>query len=729
MQVTPLFMFLLLVFLLLFAVLFRWTVVKTDRKEGFVALNYGENTDFSTPVYISQYGTNSLYQIYDAYYFDPANGNLVEVIGPIHSSTEGFETSGSGSGSVVDSATADGSGSAASSSAGSGYGSSAGSSAGSGYGSAAGSGYGSAAGSSAGSGYGSAAGSSTGSAAGSSAGSGYGSAAGSGYGSAAGSAAGSGYGSAAGSGYGSAAGSSTGSGSTGSGSGSTVTLNVDSVNVYARTTGLLYNNTSIVIPQTNQLNYWTHNSKDSQPAENPTVTMIFYFAWNTDTYIHTMIGSRDLNMLTNYSTTRVNGDDTGSVQSTNYSLQNVRPTSTPAGGNVNSGTFAQLNGYPNQVYMISTIVGFDIANGNLVLTNLGPTPIALNRIGNAASANEMSATSISDTASFKPFMKAIDTNNNLVLYMPGQNGNTLIVILNSDLTIFSVTGFTPEGVWSQGSTLNNTYVGFGYNMNLFDIDNTFNFTNNGSNMNNREGSYAYWLAYWNSMNGQSKPTYSEDYLLKTQVVPPVCPTCPNCNSNACNGGTCSNCGGNGGGGTLVGKGANNNLASNTRGVVNNLVDTTGELLGDTGSGIYNLADKSLNLAGQGVGSAADLAKQGVTGTVGLAKDTVGGAVGLAKETVGGAVGLLREAGAGVKDVLTPDGNGGYVGDGQGRYAGDEQLAREYRGQSGQNGGFGMAAAPRYNTAGADPYSYYGALTSRGDSNYIPITTSFSAFSK
>jgi hypothetical protein len=46
-------------------------------------------------------------------------------------------------------------------------------------------------------------------------------------------------------------------------------------------------------------------------------------------------------------------------------------------------------------------------------------------------------------------------------------------------------------------------------------------------------------------NGDS--IFSDDYFLKSEVVPPVCPQCPNCTDS----GTCTTCGGNGGSGTNV----------------------------------------------------------------------------------------------------------------------------------------------------------------------------------
>jgi hypothetical protein len=155
------------------------------------------------------------------------------------------------------------------------------------------------------------------------------------------------------------------------------------------------------------------------------------------------------------------------------------------------------------------------------------------------------------------------------------------------------------------------------------------------------------------------------------------------------------------------------------------------LAGGAGLGAYSLASKTLNMTGKGVSGAAGLAKDTVTGAVGLAKDTVGGAVGLAKDTVGGTVGLLKSAGTGVKDILTPgQGQGQGQGQVQGQYGGQGQG--QYGGGQGQGQGpyMNSQVSARYNTApGADPYSYYGALPSKGQSNYIPITADFSAFSK
>jgi hypothetical protein len=467
------------------------------------------------------------------------------------------------------------------------------------------------------------------------------------------------------------------------------------------------------------------------------------------------------NEFTNVSTTRIIGDTNTISQYTNYSVQKItgKPNTNCL---VNGGTFLTAPIYPRQVYLITNRVAFDILNGNLIIGNGWEPPSILNRSGNIATESDIRLTSVSSSTEFKPFISYIDSAGSWLLYMQGKDGSTLVVIFNSDMTIFNVVCFTKDGVWSQGSSLDKTDEQTMPQVN--DVDINF-YVKDGRRKRTgkrgygvKQGTYEYWLAYWNSMSDSQNPTYSEDYLLKTQVVPPVCPTCPSCSTT----GTCTNCGGTGGAGTLgtAGTGTGTGTGEGVSGVINNTVNTAGDIVnratlagtvlaGGAGLGAYNLASKTLDMTGSGVSGAVGLARDTVGGTVGLARDTVGGTVGLARETVGGtvglaretvggAVGLLKSAGTGVKDVLTQ-------GPRQSQYGG-QSIGNQSVGTQSQYGGqqstgyqgtdtavqsqYGMSGAARYNTApGADPYSYYGALPSKGQSNYIPITADFSAFSK
>ena len=727
MQITPLFLFLLLVFLLLFVVVFRWTC----EKEGFISYNYSGRTDFSSAVSIPQYDSTAMvYKVYDGFYFDPRNGNLIELTGDIYSATSSGVSSGMSSGTPpVSSGTSSGTPPVSS---------------------------------------GTSSGTppvSSGTPPVSSGTPPVSSGASSGMSSGMdnlnreqwrggreregergerGERGAEGF-EASGSGYGSG---------------------IKSINIYAREDG---RNTTIignVIPRTNQLHYWYRFSDGN--SMNPTSTVVYYFALDNDTYLHTM--SKDTasrtQEYTNLSTTRIIGNNTSISQQTRYAIQKIT-TRTITEPLQNDGTFKTIQPYPNRLYMITSRVGFDISTGNILINNANTGATLLNRSGNIASQSDLAHTSVPTNSDFRPFIAYIDGNGSWLLYMQGQSGTTMVVIFNSNMTVFNVVCFTNNSVWNHSTAINNELVdstsgaaGYGYGSG-----------SGRAGYGVSQGTYEYWLAYWNSMSDSQNPTYSEDYLLKTQVVPPVCPTCPSCSTT----GTCTNCGGTGGAG-ILGTLGTAGTGEGVSGVINNTVNTAGDIVnratlagtvlaGGAGLGAYNLASKTLDMTGSGVSGAVGLARDTVGGTVGLARDTVGGtvglardtvggtvglaretvggAVGLARDTVGGAVGLLKSAGTGVKDVLTQGPSQSQYGN-QSQYGGQSVSNQSVSNQSTgtQVGGYQsqysgnqdassqIGVSARYNTApGADPYSYYGALPSKGQSNYIPITADFSAFSK
>ena len=255
-----------------------------------------------------------------------------------------------------------------------------------------------------------------------------------------------------------------------------------------------------------------------------------------------------------------------------------------------------------------------------------------------------------------------------------------------------------------------------------------------------------------------------DYLLKTEVVPPVCPSCPTCPKE----GVCTNCGGNGGSGS------------------SELKDS---LIKEFGSGIDSFlrdgADGATNIARDAAKGTYDVAKEATTGTVQLAKDTVSGAGGYAKDAASGVgeytkdaasgaysaasdvaagtVGIGREIVGGVYDTGSNVASGVYnagasvaggaynIGTGAvnalGRLnptygtasGGGAQAGGAYGGTAVPNsnmGGYQNSYAGGYQnpqvpaTAGQDPYSYFGSIPSRNNmSNVMPVTADFSAFSK
>lgn len=215
---------------------------------------------------------------------------------------------------------------------------------------------------------------------------------------------------------------------------------------------------------------------------------------------------------------------------------------------------------------------------------------------------------------------------------------------------------------------------------------------------------------------------NEDYILKTQIVPPVCPTCPTC-PDMPEKVSCTNCGGNGGSGTKDAEGKS--LVSDEKDF-----KPTAETnpLSETVKATGNLADKTVStgdaLIRDTASGATGLAKDTVTGATGIAKDTVTGATGLLKDTATGATSLLRDFGSGVKDVLTM--NKTQVNNKQSQNVGLPSSRTQIQTNSQTNNGtIPMVLGTNNQYSGAQPTRTQ--VTS--PSSYIPITADFSAFGR
>jgi hypothetical protein len=332
---------------------------------------------------------------------------------------------------------------------------------------------------------------------------------------------------------------------------------------------------------------------------------------------------------------------------------------------------------------------------------------------------------------------------NMILYLPDLKyivmyiafgTKTIIVVLirnaSNQLKVQNVARFDSTGTWTTGTEgISNTppptpqTEPSGNNVST-DADKMDDFLNR-------------FFKYYYSVGSSSN-----DYLLKTQVVPPVCPTCPSCPSS---GGVCTNCGGNGGSGTRSKDGKN---------IVDKAVTGTLDVARDTVGGVADVAKSTVGEAGSiiksTVGEAGDLAKSAAGGATDLAKSAAGGATDLAKSAAGGAVDLTKQAAGGAVD-LTKQAVGGTLGIARDVAGGALGLVRDaasgvgsllpntvyssspymITGQAPSGGmGYGGQVVPTvYNTRGNDPYSMYGALPERSGSNYIPLTADFSAFGR
>jgi hypothetical protein len=447
-----------------------------------------------------------------------------------------------------------------------------------------------------------------------------------------------------------------------------------------------------------------------------------YLPWRTNTFIHIINNTNQQNVAT------CMFGDVNSIDRQTFNNSTIT-LSTPVNNNYYSEIYEADNLYSTtrKLYKISDYIKFDISNANLIINVTNNSIKAYDRYGNPTTITAP-VTNLSGSVPNRTFGSWVttDEHGSMVLYIHNAM-KTLIAVIQKDgisgYKLVNVCRFTPDGFDKEVVTTLTTSSP-STDTTTATTPTTSTPTTTPSIPTSALSEYFKW--YWFFKTNQNKNSeVSEDYILKTQIVPPVCPSCP-----ACPGSVCGNCGGQGGAGTLTTTGntvattaATTIPSTNIPGAVASLGTTAGDVAGKTIDATGKLVGGASTLGEKAVTGTVGLAKETTTGAVGLAKETVGGAVGLAKETVGGAVGLAREAGSGLKSLLTP--NPMNVRSGQPQYGTNEQVTKYGQTQYGTS-----EPVSKYGTqtTGADNYSYYGALPQKS-SNFMPITADFSAFGK
>ncbi len=468
---------------------------------------------------------------------------------------------------------------------------------------------------------------------------------------------------------------------------------------------------------------------------------VLYIPWDTNTYIHVIDNTTNTNIGTFLFGSGSVMDQILYTNST-ISIPNSVADTDPDINRLVKDTVYEPNRY---LYKLSANVKYDISNANLVIQQSDSSRTIYDRSnrpytissGNVSeAAKSVIAANTVTNVGYNSWVVFDSVGQKMVLYCSsGTNTNIAIVNYNSTTKQYYLANVSrfdssnlvngnanyviPIGTGScSGSTASTT------------ASSSASTTGNipslpGQGTDSYMSEYFKWYWFWKNSSGSSlknpNDEFSEDYILKTQIVPPVCPSCPSCPScsTGTTGGVCANCGGNGGSGTLTTNG--NTVVADTirdKNIVRSAVGGAVNLGKDAVGGAVDLTKDTVggavDLGKDAVGGAVDLTKDTVKGAVGLTKETVGGAVGLAKDTVGGAVGLVKDTLGGAvglaKDVLTP--NPMYIG------------------QTTNNSTGAQIGQPTYGTQtrNADIYSYYGALPSKS-SNFMPITADFSSFGR
>ena len=434
----------------------------------------------------------------------------------------------------------------------------------------------------------------------------------------------------------------------------------------------------------------------------------------------------------------------------------------------------------SDVFQISSNVLFDVKNGYLMIRTNGKIDI-YNGSGVSLFSQVDTPGKVKDTpvtvSNLKSFVLNDVDGQNIVVYIP-MGSNIMVAVLTADpnnsnlFMIRNVVRFNssvPSGIdgkpniehkTSTASTTASSTTSTSKTESKMDF----------SNLSLNDVISKYYQQYYGSTNGGGgnvPGAYSNDFLLKTQIIPPVCPSCPSCPNNV----SCTNCGGNGGAGVvgavqqvttyydvfgnkivydasknpiLVDKNGNQIIqifdnsgnqvqfvhghfipippTSSDR-IVSSSAPTTSQNT-NFGGAVSSLGSSASNLGGNVVSTAGSI----VGGTIGAAAGLAGTTIGTAGSIVNNAISTVGKFGQGTTGMGTTGMGGMETGTSHDSkiYQNSRGMAGNYNGDSGQSS---VAPKGNYITSGADPSTYYGAIPDRGTANFIPVTSDFSKFGR
>lgn len=513
---------------------------------------------------------------------------------------------------------------------------------------------------------------------------------------------------------------------------------------------------------------------------------LFYYSWNTQTFIHLFnLPSTSTEKAKYISTFLINPTD-GLKFSLNNGInidaipnKSTKITDYPL-DDLNNKNDVFLPSYLEgkiKVYQVTPKVFYDVINGNIIIKGSDEKVVVYDRGG--ALKPTPANTGQSSQLTGNPVVFACSNGNSGMVLVTSYLTRTIVSVIVTDNGLYKIAATQR---FNKTQKVNDLATDVDDTVKITTVSDvkastcegttkydTFNKTSDSSNNKNICGSdprcwYWYFKTQPSLNDNISKEVFSDDYFLKTESIPPVCPQCPNCPDK----GTCTDCGGTGGSGTNVNGGCSNvslklmpvESGSKYKDDLGNIYisysDTSGNkkyiLQGtgtdsktgtsavpnvtSTGSGVASsaltldqtgasLINNTSGIANNVINSATGLVGGAGSGAVNLLKDTGSGAVDLLKDTGSGAVGLLKDVGSGIANL------------GQGRLQqNNQQNNQQYGSATGTNTGLpqGMGSVSdktfgkMQGQTPVDNYSYYGALESKGG-NFMPVTADFSSFRK
>ncbi len=466
----------------------------------------------------------------------------------------------------------------------------------------------------------------------------------------------------------------------------------------------------------------TIKSKYGGYAANGESAQLFYSSWGDDTHIYVLettgntSASGNVSVVSPVATVSYNGSSRSGYNKTfNFSINTV--SSYTASSDPNNNKYVKVSSYDisKNLYQILPTVFYDVSNGNLLIkTNAsGTATYDIYERGESVKSTDtpanLTAKSFSQITQ-QPIFIADNVGNNTIIYHP-LGSFTQILVLGNILDASNHLKVVKRLMFDE------TDIYIPRNVEEEDAGDKKKDDKKKDDKISGDGdelldAFSKWYMYF--YGGTFDGSYN-DYLLKTQVVPPVCPACPGCSGQ----GVCTNCGGNGGSGSRDASGSlaflqsdGKTLAGAAGNAISNTVGATGNVLSNTVGATGNVLSNTVGATGNVLNKTVDTAGNVVTGVVGKTLDTAENVVGKTFDTAGNVLGTAGRA-LGLDRI-------GYSQS----YGGPVNTSSSANAQGYNRNTTGYSALPNGNPN--DPYSYNGQLQSKG-SNFIPVTADFSQF--
>ena len=479
-------------------------------------------------------------------------------------------------------------------------------------------------------------------------------------------------------------------------------------------------------------NSWTYKTTGA----NANTSTILYMPWKNDTYIHVidMASSTHKHVETMSITSSVKDAQLNQTVDITGFVQDSDPL---------NNTFVIDTAYDasKNVYQLTKNIKVDLSNGCVIVKGTTGTTgtTGMDASNNATTIYDSYGTVITSkptsipSTDFKPWIVTDNAGQNMVLYM--QNGtNRMISIINfgdsskTKYNIANVCRFNETGL-DLGTTAGPQQVPLGP-MPPQQIPEV--------TKDSIISEYYKWYWYWKTTGKPNSDSYSDDYLLKTQIVPPVCPAaapCPSCDAKQ---GPCQSCGGQGGSGTQSSSGStmitpNNPVLQDSRSVATQqsvqsvATDKTTDKIQAKGP-ISHAIVSSGNIAEVAVGTAGSVAEKTINALGDVTEKALDTAGNIIKST--GITKLAQIPNVqGQNQVQSQNQSQQYT------YGAQENPLLQMRpAQLQTQQGLQGPTLPQTqqtqgtNSSTVDSYSYYGMLPSKSG-NFMPVTADFSNFSK